>query len=232
MNAFPPDLPRSLDSLAAIRDNDWRAFLRLTHMEDHWDRRGWLPGRHSYHWMLSFPDAENVRLLSEHCQARLPSAGFDMVPFDALHLTIGRIGFTDELPEEAALVIAEEATLPCRSLAPFSLTIGPLSGSAGALRFSVAPWSPLLKLHRRIALATNAVIGARCVMDTTRFRPHLSIAYANSSVPVPPLIPTLERLRDSPPAEVAVPTADLVELWREDRAYRFETLRKLQLGGE
>ena len=69
-------------------------------------------------------------------------------------------------------------------------------------------------------------------MDTTRFRPHLSIAYANSSVPVPPLIPTLERLRDSPPAEVAVPTVDLVELWREDRAYRFETLRKLQLGGE
>lgn len=230
MNAFPPGLPASLDSQTAIEDHDWQAFRRLTHMENHWDRPGWLPGRRSYHWMLRFPDAENVRQLSERCQVQLPLVGLDMVPLDTLHLTIGRIGFTDDLVEATALSIAEEAASSCRILAAFPLTIGPLGGSAGALRFSVAPWSLLLKLHRQVTVATRAVIGARCVMDTTQFRPHLSIAYANASIPVASLIPDLERLRALSPEEVTVSSVSLVELRREGRAYRFETMKTLLLG--
>jgi 2'-5' RNA ligase len=227
MTVFPPELPAHLDQPAIISTHDWQAFRNLTYMENHWQRGGWTPGRRSYHWMLSFHQAEDIQRLAERCQTQLPPSGLDLVPLDALHVTLGRIAFTDEIPKETALAIADVAVPRCQSLVPLMLTIGPLAGSQGAIRFSVAPWSPLLTLHRELVAATHAVIGDQCVMDTSQFRPHLSIAYANAEVPIASLVPVLERLRELPPVTTVVPSVALVELRREGLKYVYDIMEEL-----
>ena len=228
MSVFPAELPASLDDPEVIREHDWQAFRQLTYMENHWDRPGWNPGRRSYHWMLTFDGADEVQQLVKRCQAQLPATKLDPVPLDALHLTIGRIGFTDEVTETSVRVIAEEATRHL-DLKPFVLSVGPLAGSSGAARFSVAPWSPLHELHQQLTVATRTVLGEHCSMETSKFRPHLSIAYANDRLPVSDLLPMYDELRTLPRTVVTVSSVDLVELRREGPAYRYDEVHQLML---
>jgi 2'-5' RNA ligase len=223
-------MPPNLSDPATIQQHDWQAFRQLDTMEDHWQRPGWRPGRRSYHWMLSFHDADGVRQLAKQCQVSIHSPSFDVVPLDALHLTVGRIGFTDEVAKTAALAAASEARQRRQQHGPFQLTVGPLAASRGALRFSVAPWAPLLALHGQLTDATREILRGRTVMDTGTFRPHLSIAYANSTVNVASLLPLLERLRSFGTTNASVCSVDLVELWRHDKTYRFETLVAVPFG--
>lgn len=230
MSAFPPTLPDNLDNPAAIREHDWQAFRSLTHMASHWQRPGWTDGRRSYHWLVDCSQSEAVRQLAEACQAQLDEDAFDLVPLDSLHVTLGRVGFTDEITKADALAVAREAIPQCAALPPFKLTIGPLAGSRGALRFTVAPWVPLMAAHDQLAAATGAVLGERAVMDGRSFRPHLSIAYAHTDdVPVASLVPVLERLRELPAVAVEVCSIELVELRRDGQAYRYDELMSLLL---
>jgi 2'-5' RNA ligase len=231
VSPFPRELPVDLNDPAIIAAHDWQAFGQLKAMENHWDRPGWTDGRRSYHWMLSFHDTRDVQDLAKQCQAELPRGPLDPVPHDALHVTLGRIGFTDEISEACAISAAKQATSRCEALTPLALTIGPLAGSRGAIRFTVTPWPPLLELHRQLAAATSDVLGEKCVMDTEGFRPHLSIAYSNTVLPVAPLLPVMERLRQLAPVEVSVSSVLVVELRRVGRAYRYEEVAKVGMGG-
>jgi 2'-5' RNA ligase len=231
VTAFPADPPALLDDAATIQAHDWQAYRHLHQMETHWNRPGWTNGRRSYHWILSFRDVENVRQLAEQCQMQLQRPELDVVPPDTLHVTLGRLGFTDEMARTEVHATADEASAACSLLAPFSLTIGPLTGSTGAVRFSVSPWSQLMELHRELTKATRAIRGARCVMETSQFRPHLSIAYANTTVPMASLLSCVEQLRTLPTENAVVSSVQLVELRREDRTYRFELLQSLRLAG-
>lgn len=231
VTAFPADPPPLLDDAETIQAHDWQAYRQLHEMENHWNRPGWTNGRRSYHWMLSFREAENVSQLTKQCQARLERPELDLVPPDTLHVTIGRLGFTDEMANTEAFAAAEEASTACSMLAPFPLTIGPLAGSKGALRFSLSPWSQLMELHRELTQVTRAIRGERCAMETSKFRPHLSIAYASTTIPMASLLSQVEQLRALPTENTVVFSVYLVELRREDRTYRFELLQSLRLGG-
>ncbi|WP_051579707.1 hypothetical protein [Pseudonocardia acaciae] len=101
----------------------------------------------------------------------------------------------------------------------------------GAVRFSLYPWTELVELHRFLTNATRAVRGDHCPMDTRQFRPHLSIAYANTTVPIMSILPRIEQLRTLPTEASSITSVELVELRREERAYRFDVLDSLQLGG-
>lgn len=227
MTAFPPNLPDDLDDPDVIRENDWQAFRSLAHMDNHWNRPDWADGRSSYHWLLDCSVSEAVRQLAEHCQAQLDRRVFDPVPQGSLHVTLGRVAFTDEIARAAALAAANAAAPRCAELSPFTLTIGPLAGSRGALRFTVAPWTPLLAINDRLVVATSAVFGEQIIMDGRNFRPHLSIAYAHTSVPMPTLLPVLKQLRKLPTIAMDVRSVALVELHRVGRTYRYNTLVSL-----
>ncbi|WP_436493201.1 2'-5' RNA ligase family protein [Actinokineospora sp. HUAS TT18] len=229
MSAFPAELPSDLEDPYVIQEHDWQAYRAVDRMSNHWDRPGWTPGRRSYHWMLTFEDADDVRHLAKQCQSRIDSPVFDPVPLDALHLTMGRLAFTDQADRSEVDEVAEVARQRCQSLAAFDLTVGPLAGSRGALRFSVSPWTQVLALHRELANATNQVLGARATADTNYFRPHLSIAYANTEVPVPMLMPMFHELRGLAVVETSVSSVALVELRRDARAYRFDVLAVIAL---
>ncbi|WP_436499616.1 2'-5' RNA ligase family protein [Actinokineospora sp. HUAS TT18] len=229
MTAFPADLPADLDDAEIIRAHDWQAFQNAGQMNNHWDRPGWLPGRRSYHWMLTFPDADEIQQLAKQCQTALDRPAFDLVPLDALHLTLGRVAFTDEIEPAAVTKIVDIARERCEGLQAFHLDVGPLAGSRGALRFTVSPWTQVLQLHEALSLATRGALDAPTLMDTSYFRPHLSIAYANTTVPIADALLLVTPLRAVPIVSTVVGKATLVELRREDGCYRYESLAEVSL---
>ena len=228
---FPPGLPTDIEDAEVLRAHDWQSFREVDFMQNHWDRPGWSEGRRSYHWMLSFHDDPAVRDLALQCQTELDRPDFDPVPLDALHLTIGRVAFTDETVQTTVDRLVETASRECKKLAPFHLAVGPLAGSRGALRFTVAPWPPLLELHRTLADATQDVFGEADGMQTANFRPHVSIAYCNRISAVSELLPLVAQLRALDPVSTLVVAASLVELRREGRTYRYGELARMDLVG-
>lgn len=231
---FPPQLPADLDDLSVIARNDREAFLGIGHMDTHWCRPGWADGRRSYHWMLAFGEVETAPTgaLADYvarAQKVVPSAGFDLVAAAGVHLTLGRVGFIDELPERVAMEVAEHAQRLEDPPHAFELTFGPLTGSRGAIRFSVGPWTPLLHLHRFLTAATRQVLGQRCVMHTPSFRPHVSIAYANTHVPVHDVAAALAGAPALAGPRVGIRQVSLVEMERVGRSYRHHPFRHLSL---
>lgn len=226
---FPRDRPSDLDDPDRIAEHDWAAFRALDHVETHWQRPGWTVGRRSYHWMLTFEGHERFARHVARCQDLVPAGGFDPVAAPAVHLTLGRIGFTDEV-SELELDAVRRATTP-GGPSGFDLQIGPLTASRGAVRFSVAPWTPLLAVHEFLTAATAEVLGHRCVMATEAFRPHISIAYANARAEVDDVAAALARGRRLRGPRVRVDAVSLVVLERLHREYRMSLLGRVPLAG-
>lgn len=228
--AFPASPPPSLDDPEAIREHDWQAFLAVARLENHWDRAGWTPGRRSYHWFLTFDDEPALHDLARRCQQHLDLPQLDRVVIDSLHLTLGRIAFTDQIDRHQAMLVAARARQRCAGIAPFGMEVGPLAGSTGAVRFTVAPWRELTDLQHELTVATHDVLGDLAVADTDSFRPHVTIAYSNSTIEPREIHRRARRARKLPPVRVRVTAARLVELWRDDQAYGHEVIESVPLG--
>jgi 2'-5' RNA ligase len=229
--AFPAQLPSSLTDPAVIREHDWNAFSELPSMTNHWERPGWRPGRRSYHWLLTFDDEPALQELARRCQQGLRHLPLDLVPLDSLHLTLRRVGFTDELTPQRAHAVAKAVSERCQGLPPFPLAVGPLAGSRGAIRFSISPWDGLIDIRQRLhAEATDIVDGGRPPRRVDTFRPHISIAYCDRDLPLAPVLQAMVPLRRLAPVKVLVHTINLVVLRREGRAYRWRVQTRVPLG--
>ena len=227
---FPEHLPPSLSDPAVIAAHDWSAFCAVDLLHNHWDRPGWTPGRRSYHWFITLGDQPALIDLAQRCQHALAAFGLDPVPPESLHLTLCRVAFTDEVTEEQARFVAEAARRRVGTPGPLRLTVGPLAGSRGAVGFSVSPWEPLLELHDRLIETRAAVFASPA--GTSRFRPHVGIAYGNRTMPASPLRQAMEPLRRLSPVQVTAGAAHLVILRREDHAYQWERFETLCLTGQ
>lgn len=226
VSPFPRCLPPDLDDAAIIADHDWSAFLHLHQMQDHWDRPGWDPGSRAYYWMLTFPDGCDLARSAKRNQQALAALGMDPVPEDGLHITLARVGDIDVVTRVKVADLTSRVDESLRGA--FSLTVGPLTGSQSAIRWSVAPWTPLLQLHRALTIANQQV----CVpggLPTSKFRPHLGIAYNNRIRPVRSVVEMIDPLRSDPVLNVDIESVDLVELRREGFAYRWDVIFRISL---
>ncbi|MFD9052759.1 2'-5' RNA ligase family protein [Streptomyces zaomyceticus] len=228
-SAFPCEPPADLDDPDVIVGHDWRSFQEVKRMGDHWDRPGWSDHHRSYYWMLTFSEAPQLLGLAEHCQKALHPLGMDPVPSDGLHVTMLRVGPTDQVSEgQVEQLIGLTQNLPVRA---FRLLAHPLAGSRGAVRFSLTPWRPMIHLH-----AALSTVGDQARIPggspTSAFRPHLGIAYNNHARPAAPVVDAVAPLRALPPAALDVTSVELVELRRQDRAYRWHTVHSAPLSPE
>ncbi|KAF3470112.1 2'-5' RNA ligase family protein [Streptomyces sp. Tu 3180] len=225
--AFPVCPPADLADPAVIAAHDQAAFDAVERMVDHWDRPGWTAQTRAYYWMLTFPDDPVLVGLARRCQQRLAPLGLDPVPDDGLHITLARVGSAATLPLSHLDDVINAAT----PLLPeaFRLRAVPLAGSRGAVRLTVAPWAPVLALH--VALSESMTsLGLTPGKPTALFRPHLSLAYNNRPRPAAPIIEAVTTLRDLPAVDLHVREVQLVELRREDRAYRWDVVKSVPLG--
>jgi len=207
---------------------EWDAFCRLESMNNHWDRPGWSEGRRAYYWYLTVDDAQVIELAAR-CQAELDLPYLDLVPLDHLHLTVKRLGFEDEIAAKDVTIAQAAALSAAKSIPPFALEVGPLAGSAGAVRLSVDPWRPVNQLRSALGDALKNTSRTPRTPPAAEFRPHIGIAYCNAAVAARPLRNIIERLRPLPRVTVRIDHCQLVLLERRDHAYRWSLLDRIRL---
>jgi 2'-5' RNA ligase len=226
---FPADLPADINDPDLIAANDWAAFEKVDEMVNHWDRPGWHDGRRSYHWILSFTENAELAAMAQECFQACSSFAFDQVPLDALHLTIRRVGFTDEIDPSTLDATADRVHALCSGLGSYALTVGPLAASRGAVRFSVAPWSVLFEVYDAAGSASQWATGRSLPTARESFRPHVSVAYSRRRQEAAAIRRSVSKYRALPLVGCKVRKLELVELRRESAAYRWQVLRRLDV---
>lgn len=183
MSVSPAGAPSSAEA-AYVRE-DWDRFLSLTSLVDHWRRTGWTPGRRSFHWFLALDHCSELVAITAYCHKRLRRVPtLDLVPTDTLHVTVQRIAFAGEITLAELGVVADATRQRCVVMSELDLTIGPLSGSSGAVRFSVGPHEPVSRVRAVTREVIRDILGAGALAaDDTTFTPHVSIAYNNNPAP-------------------------------------------------
>jgi 2'-5' RNA ligase len=213
---------------------DWDRYRQLSTLINHWDRPGWTDGRRSYHWIVRFDDCPVVRALTAHCQdhlRHLPT--LDLVPATSLHMTLQRVAFIDQITTGDARVVAAAARERYADMPPVTTTIGPLAGSAGAVRFSAGPHRPLRRIRSVARAAIVAVRGTDAdSAPAADFIPHVSIAYNNTPIGAQPIIEQVATLRSLAPVTVQIRAVDLVELRRDGPSYVWSPVVTVPLTGQ
>jgi len=116
------------------------------------------------------------------------------------------------------------------SVPALPLKVGPLTGSAGAVRLSVDPWHDLQHLRSRLQTAVrHPDISTAERASAASFRPHIGISYCNAQVPAAPLQRLLSGLRSEASVPTLIQQVDLVLLRREGRTYRWDTIDTIAL---
>ena len=210
---------------------DWQQFSGISTTVNHWNRPDWHPGRSAFYWYLTFETCEHLHSMVRRCQQVVAhNPAFDLVSVDDVHMTLDRVAFENEISEHQLDVVEREVAAIIRRFPAFRVEVGPLSGSPGALSFSVAPFDPLNQLRLTLTRATATVVND--VVPSSAFRPHVGIAYCNSEVPAQPVIQAVDSVRDVPTVDVLINRVSLVRLTRLERAYRWSARRRLLLGHE
>ncbi|MFD7222923.1 2'-5' RNA ligase family protein [Streptomyces sp. NPDC059892] len=209
-----------------IAAHDWASFGTVREMTNHWDRPGWTDTTRAYYWMLTFPDTPPLIEHARRCQLALQRLGFDNIDERGLHITLGRIGAV----HETAATDLDDLMASLYEVRPeaFTLRAVPLTASRGAIRYSVAPWKPIVELHAALSTA-GAAVGLPPRRPTSSLRPHLGIAYCNRSMRAGVVREAVRPLRDLDGVDIRVPGVQLVELRREARAYRWEVIHTVEL---
>jgi 2'-5' RNA ligase len=210
----------------------WQAYKDLSRLRDHWYwRPGWRTGRSFYTWHLTFDGAIEVHKLVDRLQIELDLPGLDLVPQEALHLTMQGVGFTDEISDEDIRALVHAAHERCRYVAPFKLALGPVDPDAEGVGLLINPWTPVEDLRRTIRDAIGSV-WADVPEPAEGFRPHITIAYSGADVPTEEIRTRLAALRDVPPAVSEVRQVQLIALRRDERMYRWDVAATVPLGSE
>lgn len=226
---FPPDRPDSLDDAGEIRRNDWAAFSSLSRMENHWEVKPWPPGASNFYWYLTFGHDGSLASTARACQDALGSFPLRPVAVETLHMTLLKVGGVDAVEGAVLERVVEKAGIALESVNRFELAVGPLTGSAGAIRFSVSPWSPVLDLVERLGAAQESEPGLGPVKSVENMRPHVGIAYSAARQSVAPILDRITALRELAPVTTSVKDVKLVRLWRTDTAYEWEEKATISL---
>lgn len=203
-------------------------FRKVRHLANHWARPGGGPENRAFYWYLTFSNARQLRGLTQQCQEEVAFPYYDLTPLDDLHLTVNRVAYqsaVDRSDIEAVLAHAREA---CRSVNAFTISVGRLSGTPGALGFNVSPYQPLRDLRDRLTAATLEVLPDAPVKQR-EFHAHVAIAYGNADVPSTEAFAAVEQLNGLPEVDVLVDDVSLVLLERGRRSYQWQVVETLSL---
>ncbi|MFB9363598.1 2'-5' RNA ligase family protein [Actinoplanes nipponensis] len=192
-------------------------------MANHWARPGGGPANRSFYWYLTFPRGRQLRELARRCQKEISFSYYDLTPLDDLHLTVNRVAYQNTVGASDLDAVIAKAREVCQSVTAFTVSVGRLSGTPGALGFNVSPYEPLRNLHDRLTAATLQVLPDAPVKHR-EFHAHVAVAYGNADVPSAEAVAVVEQLHRLPEADVLVDGVSLVLLERDHRSYRWQTV--------
>jgi len=204
-------------------------FRNIAMLRNHWSRPA---SPRAYYWYLTFADAPELHALTAQCQQAIAFPYYDPVPPESLHLTLDRIAFEDGITPAGLDATAAAAQRACQAIPPFTITVGPLGGTRGAVGFTAAPPRPVRDLRDALRAATLSACPAAPVTPHET-APHVTIAYSNSDgVAAAEAITAAEQLNATTArAKTAVREATLVLLERRPRSYAWQTIARIPLAG-
>lgn len=145
-------------------------------------------------------------------------------------MTLQGIGFTDEVtPDDLHKILS--ATQPYISkVRPFQAEIGPAHVDAETIQAPVTPIDEVAGLRTALRQGINDAWGEQNVLEgTTGFRPHLTLAYSNGSLPMTDATKALNKL--APGATLTnISTVSLIDLNRDHQRYEWSAISTLRLG--
>ena len=142
------------------------------------------------------------------------------------------MAFTDEVTTADVHDVVAAAHGRCAAIPPVTVSVGPLAGSAGAVRFSVGPHHPIRQIRAATQAAIVEVLGSQALpTPATPFVPHVSIAYNNTPANAQPVIEQVAALRPLGTVTVEVRAIDLVELRRDGATYAWSPFATVPLTG-
>jgi 2'-5' RNA ligase len=153
----------------------------------------------------------------------------DMVPPGGLHLTLARVGWTDEVSE--ALALRTAARLNEASLPPVTTTTSPARISPGAVVLDLLSAEAVMPLYEQVTAAVcDELEQAGHELPHCDFWPHVSLAYPNRVASTEQAAQRLAELPTPEPVPVRLEGTRLVRLWVERGRYGWEAVRPLTGG--
>ncbi|MEV3964278.1 2'-5' RNA ligase family protein [Nocardia sp. NPDC050193] len=197
-------------------------------MRNHWTKPLGVVG---YYWFLTFDNSAPLRSATVECQSRLAFPQFDPVPLESLHLTVDRIGGSDELSPDRLRAIKTGARRRLCDMAPFELTIGTLRRVSTALIFDVTPSGKIGSLRAKLG-ADNNVAGSGSDASPPRHPAHVTVAYGNSDGIAPPEVDEAVATvnHSSRMARVDISEVSMVLLHRRRAGYSWDLIERIPLG--
>ncbi len=213
-----------------VDEEDWRRFRGIQRLGDHWVREDWPFSRRYTTWYVVFRDPA-VQAYAARLQRELADLEYlDPIPSDGLHMTIQGVAYRDQLDDDQITAIVRRATERCADLAPFDLSLGPISGFRAGTFVRAAPWAPVKRLRERLRAAIADVLGAGALPpEGSPFKPHMSITYCHADAPAAPLIKRLAGLRSPERVTATVRSVELLDVYRQNLAYHWTTIASVPL---
>lgn len=180
-----------------------------TQMTDHWAVQ---PGagttRQQLMWPITFGADETAAELARTAHQRLTGIpGLDLVPPRWLHLTTLTSGPADDITPDVLTGMIKEAQRLLAAIPPITITLGRVLYHPRAVMLDAGPARPFQPALEAIETATrNAGCAATLYHDP--WRPHVTLAYSNTTRPAGPIIEALGR--NLPARQVTIRTISLV----------------------
>ncbi|MDT0165262.1 2'-5' RNA ligase family protein [Actinotalea sp. AC32] len=199
---------------------------------DHWWwRPGWGPGTRYYTWHVTLEGQDRLHARVAELQSALAGLpALAPVPRRWLHVTVAGLGDVGDVPAQVRDDVVVAVRRRAAAVPAFRADVlGPVVGREAV----VLPLRPLDRFDA-VRDAVRAGIAdawgrSRVVGPDRGFAPHLSVAYASGEADAAPVRAAL----DGVPASrepLVVDRVQLIELERDDRAYRWRTVAEVPLG--
>ncbi|MET9271137.1 2'-5' RNA ligase family protein [Kribbella sp. NPDC003557] len=198
-------------------------------LADHWWwRPGWKVGTRFYAWHINLFEDPLRGLAAEHQRELSTVPGLDLIPLRWLHLTMQGVGFREDVPDARVDALLAAARVRLAELEPAKVRFHRPVVRREAVLLPADPAEPL----RTIRYAVRAAIADVCggvPENADGYRPHISLAYANTAQPAAPIIAALDRVNPTP-ADLILSTVSLIEMHRDNRMYQWRTVEAVPLG--
>jgi hypothetical protein len=206
-----------------------------TGLVNHWrPLPEWQPGRRLWTFYMTFDGQSDLHAAVQRYHHELSGIDeFDLVNPRWLHVTLQGIAFSDQLDAAHVDTIEAEVStaLATRRLPALKLAPARLDGDALSMRLT--PADGISALREDIRACVSGTIGAGNLYQLPEpaggFNPHISIAYANASIP--DTSDVCARLDRVPPPDFSldVKHVSLVQLGRETHRWFWDHERKVSL---
>ncbi|WP_327148681.1 2'-5' RNA ligase family protein [Nocardia sp. NBC_01329] len=198
-------------------------------LRSHWVKPS---GPAGYYWFLTFEHSVPLHSLVAESQRSIELPYYDLVPLQALHLTLERIAGPGEISTEDLRETEALAQENLRAIPPFDLHVGALRRVPSAIVFDIAPIARVNELRSGLRAATVQASGPP--VRTSNIEPHITLAYCNYDGPVPPKVVTAVAGLDRSKRTVSTRVVDavMVLLQRGRTSYSWEPIARIPLAGD